>query len=442
MRIYLVLGLFFAALVMPMEAWATKDSELVQQLRHRAISLQTAADLTPLVNAARNRTLVLLGEASHGTSEFYTWRADISRRLIVEKGFHFIAVEGDWPSIYQLNRYVRGQAPDGATARSIMAGFSRWPTWMWANDEMVDLIEWLKAFNSDRPADEQVGIYGMDLYGPETSITKIIGILEQTAPDLAGQVKSEYACFENYMQDFSDYARAMARGERPCADPARQAVGIIRANEEILAENDPAIFFNLKQNALVVKHAERHFRAMPMRGPLSWNHRVDHFFHTVDRLLSHYGEGARGIVWAHNTHIGDARATVMANQGQRNIGQIARQQLGRDRVLAVGFGTHSGTVMAGPSWGAQQQVMTVPPAMEGSLEDLLRQTDMDQFLLLFSHPEEFEGLAAPLGHRAIGVVYDPRRERMGNYVPSLVPLRYDVFIYLEKTRALSPIHQP
>jgi erythromycin esterase len=439
MRYPVILTTAFLVFVAFVSMAQARDKDPLQMLRDQAIPLKTAEDLAPLVQSAESRSLVLLGEASHGTSEFYTWRADISRRLIQEKGFRFIAVEGDWASSYRLNQYVRGRTSEGESARSIMQGFDRWPTWMWANHETAELIEWLRDYNAGRPAPEQVGFYGIDVYGPGASMQKALGLVQKMAPSMAEDIEAAYACLQPFADDFSQYARVLSRGGRSCEDAARRAFEMIGAARESLQKDDPAAFFNLEQNALVVKNAERHYRAMLVQGPLSWNHRADHFFLTVERLFAHYGADAKGIVWAHNTHIGDARATAMAPQGQRNIGQIARQRLGQEEVFAVGFGTHRGSVMAGQSWGAQQLVMDVPPAREGSLEDLLHRTEKSQFMLLFSDPEEFGALLTPLGHRAIGVVYDPQRERIGNYVGSVVPLRYDAFIYLEETRALEPI---
>ncbi|MDO3379357.1 erythromycin esterase family protein [Geoalkalibacter halelectricus] len=439
MRYFLPFILFILPLCLGLPAAQAEKPEPLKSLRAQAVPLESARDLDPLLRLAKDRSLVLLGEASHGTSEFYTWRADISRRLIEEEGYRFIAVEGDWASLYRLNLYVRGLGAEGESARGIMEGFSRWPIWMWANEETAALIKWLREYNAERPAAEQVGFYGIDVYGPETSLAKVRSLVERKGADLAEEVAASYACLQPYAEDFSLYARAVAQGGRSCEGEARRVVALLREARSDLAQEDRAGYFNLKQNALVVKNAERHYRAMPLRGDQSWNHRVDHFYLTVERLLAHYGAGAQGIVWAHNTHIGDARATAMAAQGQRNIGQIARRQLGEEKVLAVGFGTHRGEVMAGLSWGAEPQVMRVPPAREGSFEDLLHRTEVAQLLLIFDDPEDFPALLEPLGHRAIGVVYDPRRERVANYVPSLVPLRYDAFIYLEETRALRPI---
>jgi erythromycin esterase len=414
------------------------DDDPVGLLRERAIPIAGAGDLDPLLDAIGGRRLVLLGEASHGTSEFYTWRAAISRRLIEEKGFRFIAVEGDWASSYRLNRYIQGRAPAGESARAIMQGFSRWPTWMWANEEVADLVEWLRTFNEGRPADEQVGFYGIDLYGQTDSLRKVPALTAQLAPDLADRVAAAYACLAPFADDLGPYARSVARGGESCEGQVRSVVALLR-DANALAQADPRGYFNLKQHAMVVKYAERHYRAMAISGPESWNVRADHFFNTTERLLGRYGDGARGIVWAHNTHIGDARATVMAARGQRNIGQIARERLGAGDVFAVGFGTHRGTVMAGRAWGAQAEVMPVPEAMGESFEDIAHRTAIPRFLVLFDDPRNFEPILFPIGHRAIGVVYQPERERFGNYVHSVVPRRYDAFVHLDETRALRPV---
>lgn len=438
-----VAGLLLALAVLPLSLLllACRDLDTddpVALLRRQAIALETAADLAPLLAAVGDRPLVLLGEASHGTSEFYTWRAKISRLLIEQKDFRFLAVEGDWAACYRLDRYVKGHQPEGVTARDILRGFDRWPTWMWGNEEVADLIEWLRDHNRGRPAAEQVGFYGIDVYGQGDSLRKVLALLEGLVPDLHADVAGHYACLEPFADDLTPYVRQLMRGRRPCAPRLEAAVALLREAQE-LQSRDPDAFFNLEQNALVVKHAERHYRAMRQQGPLSWNIRVDHFFRTVERLLAHHGPSARGIVWAHNTHIGDASATVMAERGERNIGQIARESFGADQVFAVGFGTHRGTVKAGSEWGAEAAVMTVPPAREDSFEDLLHRTQLSQFLLLFAEAPLVPALLEPVAHRAIGVVYRPHREHLGNYVDSVVPRRYDAFIYIDETRAVRPL---
>lgn len=409
----------------------------VDLLKSVATPIEEARDLDPLIDRAGERPLVLLGEASHGTSEFYTWRADISRRLIQEKGFNFIAVEGDWATLYRLNRYVKGLDGAGPSAREIMKDFDRWPPWMWANEEVEELIEWLREYNAERPPERRVGFYGMDVYGPETSYRKVLAMMDEWDEELAEQVREAYACLEDFVDDFGLYARAVAFGMAPCDQRVRAVVELLREHRDALDVPEME-YFNLKQNAWVVKNAEKHFRAMGRDGPDSWNYRVDHFFQTVDRLLNHYGPDAKGVAWAHNTHIGDARATAMAARGQRNIGQIARERMGPNRVFSVGFGTHRGRVMAGRSWGGARELMTVPPGIPGSSEDLMHRLGEDKVLLMLDDLEEPGPLLQPIGHRAMGVIYHPEREH-GNYVPTILPRRYNAFIFIDETKAVRPI---
>ncbi len=418
---------------------AARVSESVGLLREMAHPLTGAEDLGPLLVRVGEARLVLLGEASHGTSEFYTWRTKISRRLIEEKEFKFIAVEGDWATCYELNRYVKGLPGAGADARKIMQGFDRWPTWMWSNEETLELIEWLRAYNLQRPPHQRVGFYGIDVYGEARSRVQAVALLEAWDKDLAEKVREAYRCFEPHGFDLGRYARALMRGAPSCEQEVRRAYRLILEHAARHRDQNPDEFLNIQQNARVVQNAERHHRTMAFTGPESWNSRADHFFDTVDHLLQFYGGEARGIVWAHNTHIGDARATPMAQAGQRNIGQIARERLGPEQVVAVGFGTHRGTVKAGRSWGAPQERMIVPNAQPDSFEDLKQQMGLRKALIIFDRQKDLSPLLEVRGHRAIGVVYDPAREHQGNYVPTILPARYDAFVFIEETRALKPI---
>lgn len=413
--------------------------EEIQVLRELAYPLASPADLDPLLERIGDARLVLLGEASHGTSEYYTWRAEISKRLIEEKGFNFIAVEGDWASLYVLNRYVKWMDEEFESARKIMQGFHRWPVWMWANEETRELIEWMRAYNEDRPFDERVGFYGMDVYGEDLAMRTVLEELRAVDPELADIVADAYACFDGYEGNMHEYARAVAFGADSCRQAVEEAYRQLREAAATREGREHYEFFAIKHNAKVVKNAESHFRLMATQGPQSWNARVDHFYATVERLMALYGEGSRGVAWAHNTHIGDARATSMGPQGQRNIGQIARKKLGMDTVVAVGFGTHRGTVQAGRAWGGPMETMRVPNAGGETIEDFMHQVGKEQALLIFDDRADLSPLMQVFGHRAIGVVYHPEREFPGNYVPTILPRRYDAFIFIDETRALSPV---
>jgi erythromycin esterase-like protein len=406
--------------------------------------LETTTDLDPLLERIGDARFVLLGEASHGTSEFYTWRAEISKRLIEERGFSFIAVEGDWPDCYQVNRYVRDLHPDAGDAHDVLHAFERWPTWMWANREVVTLVEWLKRHNRRRSTAFQVGFYGLDVYSLWDSMRAVVQYLERLDPSLAATARRAYNCFEPYAEDVQDYARAAALVPTTCEDETIAVLRELRSNAPAFSEDGREGFFNAEQNAIVAKNAERYYRTMVRGGPASWNVRDHHMVETLERLMTHVGSSAKGIVWEHNTHIGDARFTDMARAGMVNVGQLVRQMHDHQGVTLVGFGTHRGTVIAAEEWGAPMERLRVPPARQGSLEEALHDADAGDALLIFdgSHDGGVRGLDQAMPHRAIGVVYDPDNERWGNYVPTIIPRRYDAFLYIDETRAVDPLHMP
>jgi erythromycin esterase-like protein len=398
-------------------------------------------DLDTLLDDIADRRIVLLGEASHGTSEFYDWRRRISERLIREKQFSFIAVEGDWPDCYQFNRYIKDLPNAGRTARDVAHAFERWPTWMWANDEVVTLIEWLHHYNDGLPVGERVGFYGLDVYSLWDSMGAVIRYLDQIDPEAARRARRAYACFDPYHQDVQAYARATALVPVSCEDQALRTLIDLRANAAAYEEDGRDAYFNAEQNALVARNAERYYRAMIHGGPDSWNLRDTHMIATLARLLNHYGPASKAIVWEHNTHVGDARATDMVHAGLINVGQLARQQW-PDEVYIVGFSSYEGTVIAGDEWGAPMKVMPVPPAMRGSWEAVLHEASKRDKLLFSAEHFTDDEAAKVRGHRAIGVIYDPEWERAGNYVPTRMPQRYDALIHIDASHALHPLHMP
>lgn len=415
-------------------------SQLVERIQQISQPLDGPEHLDPLLERVGDAHYVLLGEASHGTSEYYTWRARISQRLIEEKGFSFIAVEGDWPDCYRVNRYVKGWPDSGASAREVLGAYERWPTWMWANQEVVDLAEWLREYNTQRSEEEKVGFYGLDVYSLWDSLDAVIKYLQETDPDSVPAAQQAFRCFEPYGQDAQDYAWATTLVPTTCEDEAVALLSELCSKAMQYREDDPEAFFNAEQNALVAKNAELYYRTMMRGSSASWNVRDHHMTDTLDRLMQHYGPEAKGIVWEHNTHIGDARATDMASAGMVNVGQLVRERHGVEDSVLVGFSSHRGGVIAGASWGAQMQRMPVPPGREGSYEDALHRAGEDSKLLIFSRAEDMGALLDPRGHRAIGVVYDPARERHGNYVPTVLPLRYDAVLYIDETHPLRPLH--
>jgi erythromycin esterase len=393
-------------------------------------------DLDPLLTRISQARVVMLGEASHGTHEFYRWRAALTQRLITELDFSFVAVEGDWPDCDRVDRAVRGRADAPGDPRAALAAFERWPTWMWANEEVVGFCRWLRAHNDRRDEPARVGFHGLDVYSLWESLREVLVHLREHDPDQVSAALAAYRCFEPYGEDPQDYALATRFVPVGCENEVIDL--LVRLRQRAAA--DGAARFTAWQNAEVVAGAERYYRAMIAGGRQSWNVRDRHMDDTLARLLDHYGPRAKAVVWAHNTHVGDARATDMADTGMVNIGQLARDRYGTDQVVLVGFGTHRGTVLAGQAWGAPAEVMPVPPARPGSLEDILHAAAPDQALFVLPPDDRRPDLLRDvLDHRAIGVVYHPQRERWGNYVPTVLGDRYDAFCWFDHTRVVTPL---
>ncbi len=414
---------------------------LVEACRARAYPLGSAADLDPLLDRIGEAHYVLLGEASHGTHEYYLWRARLSQRLIEEKGFSFLAVEGDWPDCYCVNRYVKDYEECGANAWEVLKQFERWPTWMWANWEIVALAEWLHRRNDGLPEEKKVGFYGLDVYSLWESLEAVMQYLERVDGKAVETARQAVRCFEPYAEDVQEYARA-AMGFVPstCEPEVVALLAALRREAPTYEKDGREAYFAAEQNALVVKDAESYYRAMVRGGSESWNVRDRHMVETLERLMQFHGPEAKAIVWEHNTHIGDARATDMARAGMVNVGQLVREQHAAEDVVLVGFGSQRGSVIAGYEWGAPMRRMTVPEAREGSWENLLHRAGTEDKLLLLGGEDDTEAFQEPRGHRAIGVVYDPDYEPWGNYVPTALARRYDAFLYLDATRALNPLH--
>ncbi len=416
-------------------------SDVVDQVRELALPLERPEDLDPLIERIGDARYVLLGEASHGTSEYYAWRSEISKRLISERGFSFIAVEGDWPDCYRVNRYARGWPESGSSAYEVLYRYERWPTWMWGNREVVDLVEWLRSYNDGRAEEARAGFYGLDVYSLWDSLDAVLGYLEREHPEAVEAARRAFRCFEPYWESEEDYATA-ASSLVP-ASCEREVVAMLRALCARSLEycgDDPEAFFNAEQNALVARNAEAYYRTMIGGGSASWNLRDHHMVETLERLMGHHGKRARAIVWEHNTHVGDARATDMAEAGVVNVGQLVREHHAPDDVVLVGFGSYEGSVIAGRYWGAQMQRMRVPPAREGSYERAFHEAGERDKLIVFPDSASVGPLGRQRGHRAIGVVYDPELESYGNYVPTVLPERYDGFLYIDRTEALHPLH--
>jgi erythromycin esterase len=401
-------------------------------------TLKSSKDLDALIEDIGESPVVMLGEASHGTHEFYTWRSAISKRLIQEKGFNFIAVEGDWPDCYKINRFVKGYKEAGNSVRDVLMNFDRWPTWMWANWEVAALAEWLREYNHVLPADKKIGFYGLDVYSLWDSMREMVTYLDKEDPKAAQSVRRAIQCFEPYEENEHMYAR-YSLNEHSCRDAVIRLLKEIRTKSQFL-DGDREAGFNAEQNALIAVNAEKYYRSMIGFDNESWNIRDTHMMETLDRLITFHGKHAKAIVWEHNTHIGDARATDMARAGMVNIGQLAREQYGVNKVYLVGFATYEGSVIAGDTWGAPMEVLEVPEARAGSIELQLHLESAANRYLLFNSEDIQKRYEASIRHRAIGVVYDPVRERFGNYVPTKLSLRYDAFVFLDRTKALHPLH--
>lgn len=401
--------------------------------------LEKAQHLDPLLDAVGDRRIVMLGEASHGTSEYYNWRKLISKRLIEEKGFHFIAVEGDWPDCHEVNRYVKGQDEAEKSPDEALEAFRRWPTWMWSNWEVAALVKWMKEYNQGRPAGQKAGFYGLDVYSLYESLEAVVRYLRKHDGSAIDAALEAFRCFEPFYQDPQGYAAATRR--LIPANCEREVVDMLGELQERRRSDgdDREAAFNNEQNARVAVNAEKYYRAMMRGGGASWNVRDRHMMDTLNRLLDFHGPESKAIVWAHNTHIGDARATDMGHAGLVNIGQLAREEFGEEEVFLAGFGSHRGTVIAGEYWGAPMKEMKLPPAREDSWEAHLYEKSDGNCLLFSEEIAPTKRLRRPMGHRAVGVVYDPARETRGNYVPSILPERYDAFLYFEETEALHPL---
>ncbi|WP_166237807.1 erythromycin esterase family protein [Paenibacillus turpanensis] len=404
-------------------------------------SLQAFTDmnqLDALINEAAQSKIVMLGEASHGTSEFYTIRAEITKQLIEKHGFSFIAVEGDWPSCYEMNRYVK-QKPQTSAEDALVAAFGRWPEWMWANRETAELIRWLSNYNQEqlkKGQERTCGFYGMDVYSLWESLDEIMSYLERTgaSPEEIQAAKRAYHCFEPYHKESQMYGVSAAFLSATCED---EVVELLTSMRQKYSKADLQNEEQLSQelNALVAVNAERYYRSMVRSDAESWNIRDMHMTEVLFRLLDFHGPDAKAVIWEHNTHIGDARATDMAGEGMVNVGQLVRER--EASSFAIGFSTYKGSVIAGTEWGAEPEVMKVPEAQLQSWEQYFHKEGNGENVWI-----RFDNKTGKFyekkGHRAVGVVYHPKYE-WGNYVPTVMAERYDALIHVEETTALRPL---
>lgn len=397
---------------------------------------QSIQDFSPLIEKFKDKQLIMLGGASHGTSEFYEWRSRITLELIQKHGYNFVAVEGDWPRCQEMNEFV--QTPDTIQPYEVLSHFSRWPTWMWANDETVDFMEKLQGWNLSTGA--CVGFHGLDLYSLYESMNQVVLLLEEIEPKLAQEVKGLFACFDSYQHDEIKYASSLLRNPAGCEKEVVRVLGeILKAR---IGDDDQ--YFELKQNAKIIQNAESYYRSMIFEtNRQSWNVRDEHMLETLQVLLHRYGPKSKGVVWAHNSHACDYRGTDLVLHHQVNLGGLTRKTFGEESVALIGFSSYVGSVLASHSWGGPLSTMELPEAKMGSLDRLLHQhvdkVGHKNFYLDFSKVTESSALHQLRGHRAVGVVYDPAHEEFRNYVPTAVAKSYDALIYLDETKALSPL---
>ncbi len=418
---------------------------LLSEINRAAVPLTfDAGDYDPLLRWIGDRRLVLIGEASHGTHDFYRERARLTRRLIEEKGFNFIAIEGDWPDAYRIHRFVRGTGAD-RTAREALGDFTRFPSWMWRNMDVLAFIDWLREYNQRLPRLEQrTGFYGLDLYSLHSSMKAVLDYLDKVDPEGAARARYRYACFDQFGEDTQAYGYAANFGlTRTCEDEViGQLVEMRRRSAELASRDgrvEPEDFFFAEQNARLVKNAERYYRTMFAGRAESWNVRDRHMAETLDLLMQHRPQ-AKVVVWAHNSHLGDARATEMAAMGEINLGQLTRERYGGDTFL-LGFTTYSGEVTAASAWDGLAERKSVRPALERSYELLFHQTGIPAFSLRLHDDKVAHALRGPLLERAIGVIYLPQSERLSHYFECQLPRQFDAVVHIDRTQALIPLER-
>jgi erythromycin esterase-like protein len=421
-------GILFLLIVIFLMFFLFRNNEV----KEKYYPLESKYDLGPLLEVAAKADFVLLGESSHGTSEYYQWRSEISQLLIKDHEFHFVVVEGDWDALYQLNLYVKHYVSPAGGAREIMNTFSRWPSWMWANEEFLVFVEWLRNYNETRFPERMVGLYGKDIYGAYNSMFLVLDYLREIDLELAEIARNNYDCLLKYENNFNSYVSDLTLGVTTCALQAQAVFDLLGDKEWLLKAADEKEYFNARQNALVVIHAENHYRQNLSPGAQAWNARVVGMKNIFNNIANR--KQGKGIVWAHNTHIGDARATEMQEVGMLNIGQLLREKVGEDKVFSIGFGTYRGTVMAGSNWGDSPQVLIMPLAQEGSWEDLLASYNQHNFYIIFDQKSNIFNQA--WRHRAKGVVYRPSNDHL-QYVDTIPAKRYNAFIFIYQSSALN-----
>ena len=422
---------------------------LVQAIRHIAQPLDALApDYDALLAHIGDARLVLLGEATHGTHEFYQERARITERLIVEHGFTAVALEADWPDAYRVNRYVRGEGADHDAEESLR-DFRRFPSWMWRNTAFLDFAGWLRDYNIAVPDQQRAGVYGLDLYSLFASIEEVVRYLDNVDAPAAARARARYACFDHFNEDSQAYGYAATAGlEDSCErEVVAQLVELQKAaaayanRDGTLAQDE---YFFAEQNARLAMNADEYYRSMFRGRTSSWNLRDQHMVETLDALMQHLGRrrpNPKIVVWAHNSHLGNAGATEMGRRGELNVGQLVRTRFGASARL-IGFTTHDGTVTAASEWGGPAELKQVKPSLPGSIEQVLHETEIPRFFLdLRGHRRSLDGFQHSYLERAIGVIYRPETERMSHYFETRLLDQFDSVIHIDRTRGLEPLER-
>jgi len=381
--------------------------------------------------------IVLLGESTHGTSEFYRARAAITRELVRNHGFTIVAVEADWPDAARIDRYVRHHAPKTVSSEA----FARFPTWMWRNVEVMEFLDWLRDHNERLPAERRVSFHGLDVYSLGSSIGAVVDYLDRVDPEAAKVARRRYACLTPWQDEPAVYGRAVLRGQqKPCEDEATAQLTGLLSKRLAYMQDDGEAFFDAAQNARIVRAAEEYYRLMYRGSRESWNLRDRHMFTTLQALLAHRGRGTKAVVWAHNSHIGNAAATAMGWAGEFNIGELCRTAFGDNAVL-IGFGTDRGTVAAASDWDQPMEIKRVLPAREDSYEYAFRKTGLARSLTDWREPAGFlsEILREPMLERAIGVVYRPESEFLSHYFEAVLAEQFDAYVWFEETKAVTAL---
>ena len=420
--------------------------DVLQTIKKNAVAIGDVSDVkNEILSLVGDAEIVLLGEASHGTREFYRYRAAITKKLIGEKQFSAVAVEADFPDAYRVNRYVRGAGGDQSAIESL-GEFQRFPRWMWRNRTVLDFVEWMKNHNDELNRARRVGFYGIDLYSLHASVEAVLEYLEKTDPQAAKRARYRYSCFDHYGENAQQYGYAASFDlSKSCEDEVVRQLSDLRRRAYDYMNRDGFVardeYFYAEQNARLVKNAEEYYREMFRGRVSSWNLRDRHMAETLDALARHLETQnlpPKIVVWAHNSHLGDARATDMKSRGEWNVGQLIREKYA-EKTISIGFTTYAGTVAASDNWDEPARLKKVNEGLSGSFEKLFHETDIPNFFLDLREEEIKNALASPLLERAVGVIYRPETERLSHYFYAILPAQFDGVIHFDTTQAVEPL---